>query len=92
MNRARGPTTMLAMTDQYLETMRELHSRHRDGVHVRLLWHEADNRVAVSVVDANTGDAVAVEVGLQDNALDVFNHPYTYAASRGIETHCLVAA
>ena len=80
------------MTPHVLETMRELHSRSNDGIRVRLLWSEPDNRVAVSVADAKTGDAFAVEVGERDRALDVFHHPYAYAASRGIDTRSLAAA
>lgn len=80
------------MTYDLLETMSELDSRRNDGIHVRLLWNRTDNRVAVRVADAKTGDAFAVEVGERDSALDVFHHPYAYAASRGIGTRSLVAA
>jgi hypothetical protein len=92
MDGARVAWTMLAMTDHVLETMRELHRRRSDGIDVRLLWCEADNRVAVRVADAKTGDAFAVEVGPRDRALDVFHHPYAYAAARGIDTRALIAA
>jgi hypothetical protein len=80
------------MTLHTLQTMRELHSRRNDGIQVRLLWSEADGRVAVSVDDAKTGDAFAVEVRPGDRALDVFHHPYAYAASRGVDTRSLLAA
>ena len=66
--------------------MRELHSRMTDGIHVRLLWSEHDNRVAVAVDDSKTGDAFAVEVREGDRAMDVFHHPFAYAAWRGIAT------
>jgi hypothetical protein len=82
---------MLAMS-YHLHSMRELDSRRNDGILVRLLWHEADNRVAVSVADAKTGDAFAVEVGPLGRALDVFHHPYAYAAVRGIDTRSPVPA
>jgi hypothetical protein len=82
---------MLAMTQHLLEQMRELDSRLSDGIHVRLLWSETDNRVFVRVADAKTGDGFAVEVGPRDRALDVFHHPYSYAASRNIDTRSLVA-
>ena len=36
---------------------RELDSRTSDGIHVRLLWHRHDARVAVAVHDTKTGDA-----------------------------------
>ena len=36
---------------------RELDSRTNDGIHVRLLWHQAEDRVVVAVDDAKTGDS-----------------------------------
>ena len=47
------------MTADLLETMRELDSRRSDGILVRLLWCASENRVAVSVADAKSGDALA---------------------------------
>jgi hypothetical protein len=60
--------------------MRELASRIADGIHVRLLWSSHDDRVVVSVDDAKTGDAFAIDVPAGDRALEVFHHPYAYAA------------
>jgi hypothetical protein len=74
------------MTAQILHQMRELDHRVNDGIHVRLLWSEDDGRVAVAVADTKTGDAFAVEVRDGDRALDVFQHPYAYAAWRRIDT------
>jgi hypothetical protein len=64
--------------------MRELDSRVNDGIHVRLLWIEADDRVMLAVEDAKTGDSFTVDVHRDDNALEAFHHPYAYAAWRGI--------
>lgn len=69
-----------------LPSMRELDHRHNDGIHVRLLWSDADNRVAVAVSDTKTGDAFVVEVRNGDSALDVFHHPYAYAAWHRVDT------
>jgi uncharacterized protein (DUF952 family) len=82
------------MNTQLLHQMHELHSRISDGIHVRLLWSKQDDRVAVAVDDAKTGDAFTVEVRNGERALDVFHHPYAYAALRGIDTWApsLVAA
>lgn len=66
------------MTAQILQTMRELHSRSGDGIHVRLLWSQHDERVAVAVDDTKTGDAFAIEVRKGQRALDVFHHPFAY--------------
>jgi hypothetical protein len=74
---ARGATVYADVIDK-----RELDSRVSDGIHVRLVWFRRGNRVAVEVDDAKTGDAFTVHVGAQERALDVFHHPYAYAALR----------
>ena len=63
----------------------ELMSRDNNGVHVSLLWNRDDDRVSVSVFDATTD--TSFEIDVEDaRPLDVFNHPYAYAAFRGIDT------
>jgi hypothetical protein len=74
------------MTVNTLHSMRELDRRHNDGIHVRLLWSETDNSVAVAVADTKTGDAFVVEVRNGDSALEVFHHPYAYAAWHRVDT------
>lgn len=64
-------------------TMRELHSRTTDGIIVRMLWREEDNRVFVAVSDNRTGEEFSVEVPAGERALDVFEHPYAYASWAG---------
>ena len=59
---------------------RELDSRVSDGIHVRLLWHSHEDHVSVAVDDTKTGETFEVEVRHGHRALDVFHHPYTYAA------------
>jgi hypothetical protein len=61
---------------------RELDFRVSDGIAVTLLWSPATGRVTVAVDDAKTGDAFEVPVGPGERALDVFHHPYAYAAAR----------
>jgi hypothetical protein len=70
------------MTSTITHLTRELDSRTSDGIEVRLLWSEHDGRVLVAVNDSKTGDAFSVEVREGERALDVFHHPYAYAASR----------
>jgi hypothetical protein len=65
----------------------ELDHRGTDGVEVALYWNELTGRVAVAVADERTGDCFEVVVTAADNALDVFEHPYAYAALRGIDYH-----
>jgi hypothetical protein len=68
------------MTFEMLSSIRELHSRTADGIRVRLLWCQDDDRVFVAVNDHKTGDAFSVEVPQGERALSVFDHPYAYAA------------
>ena len=74
------------MTTHTTHLTRELDRRSSDGIDVRLLWCEQDGRVLVAVRDAKTGDAFAVEVQEGERALDVFAHPYAYAAYHGVDT------
>jgi hypothetical protein len=60
---------------------RELDSRTTsDGIYVRLVWHPRDERVTVVVEDPQIGEAFELAVGPGQRALDVFHHPYAYAA------------
>jgi hypothetical protein len=74
------------MTAQILHTTRELDSRTSDGIDVRMLWNEHNERVTVAVLDTKTGDAFTVRVLDGERAMDVFHHPYAYAAWHGVET------
>jgi hypothetical protein len=60
-------------------TLRELDHRVSDGIDVRLLWRQHDDRVLVAVSDTKTGENFTVEVGPDQRALDVFHHPFAYA-------------
>ena len=74
------------MTTHTTHLTRELDRRSNDGIDVRLLWCEHDGRVLVAVRDAKTGDAFALEVQEGESALDVFRHPYAYAAFHRVDT------
>jgi hypothetical protein len=62
---------------------RELDFRSNDGLEVALLWQPETNQLSVSVYDSKTGDDFDFEVDPAE-ATDAFNHPYAYAASRGV--------
>jgi len=66
------------------EPLRELAQRTSDGIEVTLLWSPADGRLTVSVADGRYGEAFVLDAAA-DEALDVFNHPYAYAAHRGVD-------
>ena len=63
--------------------MTELDYRNNDGIEIRLLWGRADDRVIVTVDDTKGGDAFAIEVRDGERPLDVFHHPFAYAAAHG---------
>jgi hypothetical protein len=63
----------------------ELASRSSNGIDVALLWRPCDNSTVVAVVDHGTREAFVLDVDEGDNPLDIFHHPYAYAARREIE-------
>ena len=66
-----------------LQPICELAHRASNGIEIRLLWNRRSDEVRVCVINSRTG----VDFELQAehaNALDVFHHPYAYAAARGI--------
>ncbi len=63
----------------------ELHSRCGDGIVVRLLWRDADDRLFVTVTDSKDNAEFCVEVRDPARALDVFHHPFAYAAHYGVK-------
>lgn len=58
---------------------RELAHRRGSDIDVRLMWDPGDDRVTVEVCDHADGSAFVVEVGDRP-AMEVFRHPYVYAA------------
>lgn len=72
--------------------LRELAHRESDGIEVTLLWNEADDRLTVSVLDVKTGQFFELDAP-RATALDVYYHPYSHAALRGVlYTDALLAA
>jgi hypothetical protein len=67
------------------EGISELRSRSENGLDVALLWRQCDNAAIVAVVDHRTGAEFVLDVHASDNALDMFHHPYAYAAQRRID-------
>jgi hypothetical protein len=63
----------------------ELMSRESNGITVRLLWSRAANLVTVAVADAPNGEYFELVLDEDEPALEVFHHPFAYAAARGLE-------
>ena len=58
-------------------------SRESNGISVSLFWNREDDSLTVCVFDAASESAFELEVGAA-SPLDVFNHPFAYAAHRGL--------
>jgi hypothetical protein len=76
-----GGTSMAATSPD----CRELAVRSSSGVEVGLYWSKTTNRVSIEVFDHRLDEGFVFEIDGAD-ALDAFNHPYAYAAARGITT------
>jgi len=64
---------------------RELAFRSNDGMDVALLWHTATDLLSVVVEDSRTDERFELVLDYDDRAMDVFHHPFAYAARRGLE-------
>jgi hypothetical protein len=63
----------------------ELAVREQNGISVRLLWTRGTKVLAVEVVDERNGDSFELVLEPDEAPLDVFYHPYAYAAARGLD-------
>jgi hypothetical protein len=73
----------MAATDENRNLFRELAHRATDGLEVTLFWRETTNELSVCVSDERSG--AYFELATEPHqALDVFYHPYSYAAFKGI--------
>jgi hypothetical protein len=64
----------------------ELAVREQAGVEVTLLWLRGTDVLFVAVTDRRSGEAFELVLQPHERALDVFYHPYAYAAARGLVT------
>jgi hypothetical protein len=62
-----------------------LASRKNAGIRVTLLWATETDTAAVLVRDQSTSDRFELVVERGDNPMHVYEHPYAYAALRGID-------
>ena len=73
------------MTAAAFAERRELAHRTGDGIEVTLFWSKPSNRVTIAVLDSHSDETLEFEVDGAD-ALDAFNHPYAFAATRNART------
>lgn len=74
----RGPQTLIS--EEVLDSVRELDSRRCDGVLIRLLWSAVECRTWVSVIDVPGDRVLSIEIPEGRNPLEVFRHPFAYGA------------
>ena len=72
-------------------TLTELDHRSADGIEVSLLWSRTNNRLLVAVADSRSGESFEVHAPAE-KALDVFRHPFAYAAGSELEPAFAAAA
>lgn len=65
-------------------TPKELAARHSGTTDVALLWSRRRGRAAVALRDDARGDYFELLVEPGDDPLDLYEHPYAYAAARGL--------
>jgi hypothetical protein len=65
------------------KSMAELDGRRADGLEVALLWDRTDGGLTVRVADMSTGASFELPVS-PGEARIAFDHPYAYAAARGV--------
>ena len=63
-------------------TPKLLAARHSGTTDVALLWSRRKHKAAVAVDDVATGEHFELLVEPDDDPLDLFDHPFAYAAAR----------
>lgn len=78
------PATIITFPARSFPARRELAHRRVNGIDVTLWWSPGDDTLAVTVID-EAGDSFELVVEPHE-AVDVYEHPYAYAAFRGLHT------
>jgi hypothetical protein len=55
------------------------------GIHVKLMWAPDTKTVAVHVWDSRRDERFELVIEPELNPIDVYDHPYAYAAWRGLD-------
>jgi hypothetical protein len=66
------------LPDPQPDVPRELAQRIAEGLDVSLYWYPSENRLRVIVMHPWTGASFQLELEEDDDALDVFYHPFAY--------------
>jgi hypothetical protein len=82
--RSKDPERRHHMTAVASTSMCELNRRVSDRIDVRLMWCKQEDRLWVTVTDGRKDESFQVPVCDGERAMDVFHHPYAYAAHHGV--------
>jgi hypothetical protein len=80
-----GGAEMTTALETHEEQIVELDERESNGIRVTLVWNRVTDTLAVLVWDERTAQSFALEVEKGEDAYDVFNHPFAYAAFRRLD-------
>jgi hypothetical protein len=69
-------------------SLEELAYRESNGIEITLLWDRTGGSLSVFVVDRRCDEMFELDVA-DNEAMEVFHHPYAYAAFRGVEPQTL---
>jgi hypothetical protein len=75
----------MTRTLSFDHTPKELVLRQSGTCEVALFWSRRTHRAAVKLEDDATGTMFELPLSPGDDPLDVFDHPYAYAAARGLD-------
>jgi hypothetical protein len=76
---------MAPAVDTSTEQFVELDERESNGIRVTLVYDRATQTASVLVWDEQTQQSFALEVLERESPSDVFQHPFAYAAFRGLQ-------
>jgi hypothetical protein len=74
----------MTRTLSFDQTPKELALRRSGTCEIALYWSRRTHRAAVKLEDEATGVTLELPLTETDDPLDVFDHPYAYAAARGL--------
>ena len=83
---------MTTTTDILEAQILELDERENDGIRVTLVWNRRTGALLVLVSDERTLESFVLDVAEGDDVYEVFNHPFAYAAFRGLDAAALIEA
>lgn len=73
------------LIESFRHVRAELAVREQEGITVTLFWVRDTQLLVVAVADRRNSHSFELVLEDHESPLDVFHHPYAYAASRGLD-------